>query len=54
MAQRSLHAITKVYYESYAKLCQGSTQYHSIAKVSLGSRGTTALLAPCEPGRVTT
>jgi hypothetical protein len=54
MAQRSLHAVTKVYYGSYAKLCQGSTQYHSIAKVSWGSRGTTAPLAPCEPGRVTT
>jgi hypothetical protein len=34
MAQRSLHAITKVYYGSYAKLYQGSTQYHSIAKIS--------------------
>jgi hypothetical protein len=54
MAQRSLHVVTKVYYGSYVKLCQGSTQYHSIAKVSRGSRGTTAPLAPCEPGRVTT
>jgi hypothetical protein len=54
MAQKSLHAVTKVYYGSYAKLCQGSMQYHSIAKVSRGSRGTTAPLAPCEPGRVTT
>jgi hypothetical protein len=54
MAQRSLHTVTKVYYESYAKLCQGSTQYHSIAKVSWGSHGTMAPLAPCEPGRVTT
>jgi hypothetical protein len=54
MAQRSLHAVTKVYYETYAKLCQGSTQYHSIAKVSRGSRGTTSPVAPCEPGRVTT
>jgi hypothetical protein len=53
MAQRSLYVITKVYYGSYAKLCQGSTQYHSIAKVSRGSRGTTAPLAPCEPGWVT-
>jgi hypothetical protein len=54
IAQRSLHAITKVYYGSYAKLCQGSMQYYSIAKVSQGSHGTTAPLAPCEPGRVTT
>jgi hypothetical protein len=54
MAQRSLHAITKVYYGSYAKLYQGSTQYHSIAKISRGSHGTTPPLAPCEPGRVTT
>jgi hypothetical protein len=54
MAQRSLHAVTKVNYGSYAKLCQGSTQYHSIAKVSRGSRGTTTPLAPCELGRVTT
>jgi hypothetical protein len=54
MAQRSLHAVTKVYYGLYAKLCQGSTQYHSIAKVSRGSRGTMSPLAPCEPGRVTT
>jgi hypothetical protein len=53
MAQRSLHVVTKVYYGSYAKLCQGSTQYCSIAKVSQGSHGTTAPLAPCEPGRVT-
>jgi hypothetical protein len=52
MAQRSLHAVTKVYYLSYAKLCQGSTQYHSIAKVSQGSQGTMAPLAPCELGRV--
>jgi hypothetical protein len=29
-------------------------QYHSIAKVFWGSHGTTAPLAPCEPGRVTT
>jgi hypothetical protein len=29
-------------------------QYHSIAKVSRGSHGTTVPLAPCEPGRVTT
>jgi hypothetical protein len=54
MAQRSVHVITKVYYGSYAKLCQGSTQYHSIANVSRGSRGTTTPLAPCEPERVTT
>jgi hypothetical protein len=54
MAQRSLHAVTKVYYKSYAKPCQGSTQYHSIAKVSRGSHGTTTPLAPCEPGRITT
>jgi hypothetical protein len=54
MAQRSLHASTKVYYGSYAKLCQGSTQYPSIAKVSRGSRGTMTPLAPCESGRVTT
>jgi hypothetical protein len=54
MAQRSLHVVTKVYYRLYAKLCQGSTQYHSIAKVSWGSRGTTTPLAQCEPGRVTT
>jgi hypothetical protein len=54
MAQRSLHAVTKVYCESYAKLSKGSTQYHSIAKVSWGSRRTTAPLAPCEHGRVTT
>jgi hypothetical protein len=53
MAHRSLHFITKVYYGSYAKLCQGSTQYHSIAKVSQGSHGTTAPLAPCERGWVT-
>jgi hypothetical protein len=54
MAQRSLLAVTKVYYGLYAKFCQDSTQYHSIAKVSWGSRGTTAPLAPCEPGGVTT
>jgi hypothetical protein len=54
MAQRSLHAVIKVYYVSYAKLCQGSTQHHRIAKVSQGSRGTMGPLAPCEPGRVTT
>jgi hypothetical protein len=29
-------------------------QYHSNAKVSWGSHGTTTPLAPCEPGRVTT
>jgi hypothetical protein len=33
--------------------CQGSTQYHSIAKVSQGSHGTTAPLTLCEAGRVT-
>jgi hypothetical protein len=54
MARRSLHAVTKVYYGSYAKIYQGSTQYHSIAKVSLGSHSITAPLAPCEPGWVTT
>jgi hypothetical protein len=54
MPQRSLHAVTKVYYGSYAKLCQGSAPYHSIAKVSWGSHGTMAPLAPCEPGWVTT
>jgi hypothetical protein len=54
MAHRSPHAITKVYYELYAKLCQGSAQYYSIAKVSWGSHGITAPLASCEPGRVTT
>jgi hypothetical protein len=43
----------KGYYESYAKLCQGRTQYHSIAKVSWGSHGTTTPLAPYEPGRGT-
>jgi hypothetical protein len=43
MPQRSLHAATKVYYMSYVKLCQGSTQYRGIAKVSRG-----------RPGRVTT
>jgi hypothetical protein len=53
MAQRSLHAVTKVYYGSYAKLCEGSTQHHSIAKVSRGSRGTMTPLALCESGRVT-
>jgi hypothetical protein len=54
MAQRSLHVVTKVYYGSYAKLYQGSTQYHSIAKVSRGSSDTTVYLALCELGRVTT
>jgi hypothetical protein len=54
MTQRSLHAVTKVYYVLNAQLCQGSTQYHSIAKVSRGSRGTMAPLASCEPGWVTT
>jgi hypothetical protein len=54
MAHRSLHAVTKVYYVSYAKLCQGSMQYHSIAKLSRGSHGTTTPLAPCEHGWVTT
>jgi hypothetical protein len=54
MTQRSLNVVTKVYYGSYAKLCQGSTQYHSIAKVFCGSHGTTVPLAPCEPGQVTT
>jgi hypothetical protein len=53
MTQRSLHAVTKVYYGSYAKLCQGNTQYHSNAKVFQGSRGTMTPLALCEPGRVT-
>jgi hypothetical protein len=33
---------------------QSNTQYHSIAKVSQGSYGTTAPLALCEPERVTT
>jgi hypothetical protein len=54
MAQRSQHAITKVNYGSYAKLCQASTQYHNIAKLFQGSHGTTAPLAPCEPRWVTT
>jgi hypothetical protein len=54
MAQKSLHVVTKVYYGSNAKLCQGSMQYHSIANVSRGSHSTTAPLAPCEPGQVTT
>jgi hypothetical protein len=54
MAQRSLHVVTKVYYGSYAKLCQGSTQYPSNAKVSWGSRSTMTPLALCEPERVTT
>jgi hypothetical protein len=54
MTQRSLHVITNVHYESYAKLCQCGTQYHSIAKVSQGSHGTTVPLAPCEIGWVTT
>jgi hypothetical protein len=40
MSQRSLHVITKVYYGSYDKICQGSTQYHSITKVSRGTHGT--------------
>jgi hypothetical protein len=53
MTQRSLHAITMVYYRSYVKLCQGSMQYHSIANISRGSHGTTTPLALCEPGRVT-
>jgi hypothetical protein len=53
-SQRSLHDVTKIYYGSYAKLCQGSTQYHSIAKVSRASHGITAPLAPCVSGRVTT
>jgi hypothetical protein len=44
MTQRSLHAVTKVYHELYAKLYQGNTQYHSIAKVFRGSRGIMALL----------
>jgi hypothetical protein len=52
MAQRSVHAVTKVYYRSYAKLSKGSTQYYSNAKVSQGSHGTTAPLAPYEPGWV--
>jgi hypothetical protein len=38
----------------YAKLCKGSTQYHSIAKASRGSHGTTAPLTLCEPEQVTT
>jgi hypothetical protein len=46
--------LQKVYCRLYAKLCQVSTQYHSIAKVSQGSRGTTTSLAPCEPRWVTT
>jgi hypothetical protein len=54
MAQRSLHVITKVYYRSYARLCYGSTQYHSIANVFRGSHGTMASLAPREPRRVIT
>jgi hypothetical protein len=54
MAQRSLHVVAKVYYGSYAKLCQGSMQYHSITKVSQGSRSTMAPLAPCEPRWVIT
>jgi hypothetical protein len=54
MGQRSLHVVAKVYYGSYVKFYQGSMQYHSIAKVSQGSRGTMAPLAPCEPERVTT
>jgi hypothetical protein len=51
--QRSLHVVTMVYYRSYVKLCQGSTQYHSIAKVSRDSRGTTTPVALCAPGWVT-
>jgi hypothetical protein len=35
-------------------LAKVGTQYHSIAKVSWGSHGTTTPLTPCEPGRVTT
>jgi hypothetical protein len=54
MAHRSLHVVTKVHYGSYAKLRQGSTQYHNIAKVSRGSHSITAPLAPCEPEWVTT
>jgi hypothetical protein len=54
MAQRSLHAVIKVYYRSYVKLCQGSTHYHIIAKVFCGSHGTMTPLTPCEPRRVTT
>jgi hypothetical protein len=53
MAQRSLYVMTMVYYRLYAKLCYGSTQYHSIAKVSWSSRGTMAPLKPCELGWVT-
>jgi hypothetical protein len=37
MAQRSLCAITKIYYGSYARLSWGSTWYHSNAKVSRDS-----------------
>jgi hypothetical protein len=48
MAQRSLHAVTKVYYGSYAKLILSRTQYHNIAKVSRGSRGIGAPL-PTRP-----
>jgi hypothetical protein len=36
-----------------ARLSYGSTQYHSNAKVSRGSHGTMAPLAPCETGWVT-
>jgi hypothetical protein len=54
MAQISLHVVTKFYYGSYAKLYQGSTQYHNIAKVFWGSHDTMAPLVPCESGWVTT
>jgi hypothetical protein len=49
MAQRSIHAVTKVHYGSYARL-----RHHSNDKVSSVVCGTTAHLAPCEPRRVTT
>jgi hypothetical protein len=39
---------------SLQRFTMGRMQYHSIAKVSWDSRGTTAPLAPCEPSRVTT
>jgi hypothetical protein len=50
MAHRSPHALTKIYYGLYAKLCQGSAQYYSIAKVSRGSHGATPCLIRLDDG----
>jgi hypothetical protein len=53
MAQRSLHAITKVYYRSYVRLCLGSCGTLAMLRFPGVVRGTTTPLAPYGLGRIT-